>query len=409
MTLIRRFRAYELQSATQHDLLESARSVLGPEVVGLDTEHCFYIETSKPLNKTEQQVLDWLLTETFEPERFSRESFLDVGAGTVIEVGPRMTFTTAWSTNAVSICHACGIDSAVRIERFRRYLLRGLAAASPEATEAFTGLLHDRMTECAYPNALTAFGTGISPEPVTTVPVMQEGRAALEQINLELGLAFDDWDLDFYTTLFRERIRRDPTDVECFDIAQSNSEHSRHWFFKGRLIVDGDEAPDHLFSIVRRPFEANPNNSVIAFHDNSSAIRGFSTPALVSSEPRGPSPLVLRDIDLDLTLTAETHNFPSGVAPFPGAETGTGGRIRDTHATGRGSLVVAGTAAYCVGNLRLPGYDLPWEDRDFSYPPNLASPSSDRDRSLQRCLGLRQQVRRTGDHRFHPLGRVADA
>jgi hypothetical protein len=41
----------------------------------------------------------------------------------------------------------------------------------------------------------------------------------------------------------------------------------------------------------------------------------------------------------DVTFTAETHNFPSGVAPFPGAETGTGGRIRDGHATGTGSLV----------------------------------------------------------------------
>ena len=73
-------------------------------------------------------------------------------------------------------------------------------------------------------------------------------------------------------------------------------------------------------------------------------------------------------LDHDVIFTAETHNFPSGVAPFPGAETGTGGRIRDVHATGRGSLVVAGTAAYCVGNLRIPGYELPWEDPDFAYP-----------------------------------------
>lgn len=75
---------------------------------------------------------------------------------------------------------------------------------------------------------------------------------------------------------------------------------------------------------------------------------------------------------------AETHNFPSGVAPFPGAETGTGGRIRDGHATGRGSLVVAGTAGYCVGNLRIPGYGAhtPWETSSFNYPSNLASPLS---------------------------------
>lgn len=42
------------------------------------------------------------------------------------------------------------------------------------------------------------------------------------------------------------------------------------------------------------------------------------------------------------------------MAPFPGAETGAGGRIRDTHATGIGSLVGAATAGYCVGNLQVP-------------------------------------------------------
>jgi phosphoribosylformylglycinamidine synthase len=36
--------------------------------------------------------------------------------------------------------------------------------------------------------------------------------------------------------------------------------------------------------------------------------------------------------------------------------------------------VVAGTAAYCVGNLRIPDYPLPWESDDFGYPDNLAPP-----------------------------------
>ena len=47
--------------------------------------------------------------------------------------------------------------------------------------------------------------------------------------------------------------------------------------------------------------------------------------------------------------------FFSGVAPFPGATTGTGGRIRDVQATGRGAHVVAGTAGYSFGNLNIPG------------------------------------------------------
>jgi phosphoribosylformylglycinamidine synthase len=343
-------------------------------VAGITAEHCFYVEASRALTPDDTGVLDWLLCETFEPDRLDASSFLDDAAGTVVEVGPRMNFTTAWSTNAVSICHACGLTAVLRVERSRRFLLRTGRPVPEERVKAFLALLYDRMTECPYPEPLTSFATGINPAPVSLVPVMVGGRPALEKINRDLGLAFDDWDLDFYTSLFRDRIGRDPTDVECFDIAQSNSEHSRHWFFKGRLLIDGEAVPEHLFAVVSAPYEANPNNSVIAFHDNSSAISGFEVPALVCKKPGEPAELVTDDRSLDVIFTAETHNFPSGVAPFPGAETGTGGRIRDVHATGRGALVVAGTAAYCVGNLRLPGYELPWEDPGFEYPSNLATP-----------------------------------
>lgn len=55
-----------------------------------------------------------------------------------------------------------------------------------------------------------------------------------------MGLAFDDWDLDYYTAMFKDELKRDPTNVELFDIAQSNSEHSR-WAAmgcEGRGCVD---------------------------------------------------------------------------------------------------------------------------------------------------------------------------
>jgi len=85
-----------------------------------------------------------------------------------------------------------------------------------------------------------------------------------------------------------------------------------------------------------------------------------------------PSSFSLQSVLYHPLLTAETHNFPTGVAPFPGAETGTGGRIRDVQGTGKGGFVIAGTAGYCVGNLNIPGYALPWEN-DFPRPDNLAS------------------------------------
>ena len=48
--------------------------------------------------------------------------------------------------------------------------------------------------------------------------------------------------------------------------------------------------------------------------------------------------------------------------------------MRDTHATGIGSLLTAGTAGYCVGNLRIPDNVQPHEDTKFEYPGNLAEP-----------------------------------
>jgi phosphoribosylformylglycinamidine synthase len=37
-------------------------------------------------------------------------------------------------------------------------------------------------------------------------------------------------------------------------------------------------------------------------------------------------------------------------------------------------LVGAATVGYCVGNLNIPGYSLPWEDSSFEYPSNIARP-----------------------------------
>jgi phosphoribosylformylglycinamidine synthase len=373
MIITRFFRTPGLSPVDRGKALGAARA-LGIDGDRFATEHCFYVASERPLNDRETDALRWLLAETFEPDGFGSSSFLDPWLGEILEVGPCLSFSTAWSTNAVAVCRACGLASVHRIERSRRFQLMPAAPLTDDQRREFLASVHDRMTECAYAEPLATFSVGIEPHRVTRVPVLAEGRAALERINAELGLAFDDWDLDYYTNLFRDRMRRDPTDVECFDIAQSNSEHSRHWFFKGRLELDEVEVPRHLIAMIQGPLEANPNNSVIAFNDNSSSIRGVEVPTLVPTEPGRPGPFSRTTIDRDVIFTAETHNFPSGVAPFPGAETGTGGRIRDVHATGRGSDYTAGTAAYCVGNLRIPDYELPWEDPAFAYPDNLASP-----------------------------------
>jgi phosphoribosylformylglycinamidine synthase len=324
----------------------------------------------------ELNALTWLLSETYEPENFGQSSFLEAGVtnpqAEIIEVGPRLNFTSAFSTNAVSICRNCNLPVS-RLERYRRYRLFG--STSVLDSNVFAQMVHDRMTEWRLSTSLTTFDSGLSPEPVRIIPLLTGGKEALQKVNKEMGLSMDDWDIDFYYNLFVNDLRRDPTDVELFDISQSNSEHSRHWFFKGKMVIDGIDQGRNLMEVVGSTLKANPANSVIAFADNSSAIKGYHVDAFISSNPGKPAPLTVSPMLRHCLLTAETHNFPTGVAPFPGAATGTGGRIRDTHATGKGSHVIAGTAAYCVGNLHIPGYPLPWEEElSFQYPSNLASP-----------------------------------
>ncbi|MDH4162765.1 MAG: phosphoribosylformylglycinamidine synthase [Nitrospirota bacterium] len=381
MVLFHLFRTPALSSFQTSALLETVKERVSRDLAAITTEFCYNIASTSPLTAEESRLLRWLLAETFEPSQFSEASFLISHSAlraphSILEVGPRMNFTTAWSANAVSVCQACGLAKIMRIERSRRYRLELAEKTSltNEQQKTFLSLVHDRMTECPYPEALKTFETGIKPEPVKTIPLMEEGRTALEKINREMGLGMDDWDLDYYTNLFVKDIKRNPTNVECFDLSQSNSEHSRHWFFRGKLIVDNREVPDTLFKIVKATWEANRNNSIIAFSDNSSSIKGHQITTIVPEQIGRPSAFRETRRTYDIIFTAETHNFPSGVAPFPGAETGTGGRIRDVQATGTAGLVVAGTAAYCVGNLRIPGYELPWEDASFLYPSNLATP-----------------------------------
>ena len=61
-----------------------------------------------------------------------------------------------------------------------------------------------------------------------------ENRKLLRNISLE----FDAVETVLYKSIFRDEERL-PKYIELFDLYQSNSEHSRHWFFNGKLELDG--------------------------------------------------------------------------------------------------------------------------------------------------------------------------
>jgi len=129
-------------------------------------------------------------------------------------------------------------------------------------------------------------------------------------------------------------------------------------------VIDGEEMPECLFDIIRAPLQAissDQNVSVLAFNDNVGALQGSSVLVLVPTNPGNPSSFKIVLRTLHPTATAETHNHPTLIAPYPGAATGAGGRIRDNCAGGRGSVTGLAIAGYCVGNLFIPGYKIAGE------------------------------------------------
>ena len=58
-----------------------------------------------------------------------------------MQVGPRLSFQSAWSTNAVSICQSCGLDAIPRLEVSRRFLLHSSSALPTEDVVLFAAMV----------------------------------------------------------------------------------------------------------------------------------------------------------------------------------------------------------------------------------------------------------------------------
>ena len=195
------------------------------------------------------------------------------------------------------------------------------------------------------------------------------GRDTLESANRELGLALSPDEISYLVANF-ERLGRQPTDVELMMFAQANSEHCRHKIFNADWIVDGTKRDESLFAMIRYTHARNPQGVLSAYRDNAAVIEGTSGIRYFADPRTGIYGGVQEPIDI--LMKVETHNHPTAISPFPGAATGSGGEIRDEGATGRGAKPKAGLTGFSVSNLRIPGFERPWEI-EFGKPERIAS------------------------------------
>jgi len=81
MSLLHLYRTPGFSSARREALLATARERISPGIQAIQTEYCFNIDAAGDLAPDEFRTLGWLLSETFEPTRFGRLSFLQTKDG----------------------------------------------------------------------------------------------------------------------------------------------------------------------------------------------------------------------------------------------------------------------------------------------------------------------------------------
>ncbi len=248
--------------------------------------------------------------------------------------------------------------------------MRDGAAFDADHRTALLPLLHDRMTEVVLErdeDAARLF-EHFPPQPLTTVPLLAQGRAALQDANVRMGLALAPDEIEYLEANFR-RLGRDPTDVELTMFAQANSEHCRHKIFNADWIVDGVAQRQSLFAMIRETHRAHPEGTVVAYSDNAAVMAGAN---IARFHPRADGIYAAAQELTHTLMKVETHNHPTAIAPFPGAATGAGGEIRDEGATGIGGKPKAGLVGFTVSDLRIPALPQPWEV-DYGKPERIAS------------------------------------
>src|SRR5262249_35240789 len=179
---------------------------------------------------------------------------------------------------------------------------------------------------------------------VITVPLRDLDDKALVAVSKlgQLSLSLDE--MRTIQAHFRE-LGRDPTDVELETLAQTWSEHCSHKTLKGRIDMEGR----HFNNLLKETIFADtatirqrlgPDDwCVSVFEDNAGVVRF--------------------DDRFHVCFKVETHNHPSAIEPYGGANTGLGGVIRDVLGTCLGAKPVCNTDVFCFAPPDTPPETLP--------------------------------------------------
>jgi phosphoribosylformylglycinamidine synthase len=270
-----------------------------------------------------------------------------------------------------------GIGGLRAVKTLRRYPLAP-GAASDAAVAGLYNPLIQTVLVVPTPEQRLGFYADLLRQPaeapprIAQVALLEADDAELMRISQSGVLALDAAEMRAIQRYFRQE-ERAPTDGELETIAQTWSEHCSHKTFKARVryrgIGDGEWGIGHLdpklYSAYHRLAQAPELelDSLIKTFLMTATEQVLAAGQPLAPNPQPPTPWVLSAfVDNagiiafgdahEVSIKVETHNHPSALEPFGGANTGVGGVVRDV--LGVSALPIANTDVLCFGPLDLP-------------------------------------------------------
>lgn len=151
------------------------------------------------------------------------------------------------------------------------------------------------------------------PTPVTSVDLLGQGRQALIDANLRLGLALAEDEIDYLQDAFT-KLGRNPNDIELYMFAQANSEHCRHKIFNADWVIDGEQQPKSLFKMIKNTFETTPDHVLSAYKDNAAVMEGSEVGRYFADHETGRYDF--HQEPAHILMKVETHNHPTAISPW---------------------------------------------------------------------------------------------
>ena len=262
----------------------------------------------------------------------------DEGEGVLVHVLPKPGVTDPEAESALALLRDLGF-AVEAVRTIRTYRLVGPDEGLHRVVARV--LANDAVEQAVVGNLpfhKLGQGTSYRFERVE-VPILGKPDAELLAISKAGQLHFSLAEFKAVEAYFADQ-GREPTDCELETLAQTWSEHCSHKTLRGRIEFNGRVIDNLLKQTIFGATQAMGCDWLVSvFADNAGVVRF--------------------DDAHDVCFKVETHNHPSAIDPYGGANTGLGGVIRDPMGTGLGAKPICNTDVFCVAPPDTPGDSLP--------------------------------------------------